>query len=160
MEHFYVKPPKEVCNSVKDYCNWILTQYAGQVRFGWGQDDVIKARQNGFNLNCPIHLAVWQACRERYNSMKTRNFTTLDLIDIIKTKERSSAIKFDRTTICHLIGVLRALGLVYRSNDRSEYEYAFEDIILEKGMDWFLKDNPFIHNPPPLGGFMDECLVK
>jgi hypothetical protein len=162
MRQFYLRPPKELCENIKDYCGWILSQYEQQARFGEGGEDIITAKQDGYNLNCIIQLAVWQACRERFDYSKTQNFTTRDLIDIIRTKEWSHKIEFDRTRVCHLVGILRALGLVYRMRKgaQQEYEYAFEDVILEKGMDWFLKDNPFIHNPPPLGGFLDDCLRK
>ena len=139
--------PKEVCDTVGKYSEWVLDQYERQTRFGFGMDDVTDARR-GYDLSFPIFLAVWKACENRFERCKTRHFTVYDLIDIIK-EEGFLNVPFDRTTICHAIGKLRALGLVYRmgSGVRECYEYIFEDVIMEKGMDWFLKNNPFIGGP-------------
>jgi hypothetical protein len=157
MEKWALNAPSEVCKLAGEYSEWALNQYDRQSCFGFGSDDILIARK-GYNLTAPIHFAVWKACRKRFNCSKTRYFTVTDLIEDIR-KEKLISIPFDRTSICHSIGQLRALGLVYRLTDGiREYEYVFEDVTIEKGMDWFLKNNKYIINPPPLGGFFDEEL--
>lgn len=148
-----------------EYSQKKLSQHIKEVKFNTGEKDVFDAFIHGYNMKLLTEFGTWMACKKLWDIQlihpcNSKSFTVDNLYDLIKTHNWINKRNLDKTSICHAIGRLHALGLVYRVTTTRGHKYYFENEVIIKGMNWFLNGNKYIINRPPVGGFLDDFLVK
>lgn len=147
-----------------EYSQKKLSERIKEVKFNTGEKDVFDAYVHGYNMKLLTEFGTWMACKKLWGVQLFHSyikpFTVDNLYDLIKVHNWINKKNLDKTSICHAIGKLHALGLVYRVTTTKGYKYYFENEVKTRGMNWFLNDNKYIINRPPVGGFLDDFLVR
>jgi hypothetical protein len=158
--------PEEFRNNPTLYCKWSIMQHQPEVIFGKGSKDIIDTELHGYNFEAPVKHPTWMGISNLYTSGYKYGYWfkngiyVKEVVNII-IKKGWTEKGFDPTAVNHSMGILKTMGLFYREGDTDLHVYYFEDLILEKcegNLDWFLKGNELIINPPKFWGF--DKLIK
>jgi hypothetical protein len=128
-----------------------------------GLSDIKLAQRDGYNLKNYRMNLVWKALEILYKEKKDGTFIIDDIYAKIESMFQTGKwerVEIDRTTLCHYVGRLWALGLLGRTRMGKDLTYYFQTIIRAKGLDWFKFGNEYIGKPAVEGGLFDDLLMQ
>jgi len=115
-----------------------------------GREEAKKAYTGGFNLNAPTNRLVWEkAIKPLFLTQKLIFPEKLYFSARTIRENYVSEYRIDRTTVCHIMARLTALGVVSDGNgtSRGGYYYCFCTEVVRYGLDWIITDNKFFRPP-------------